>query len=85
MGLHQRDGGGGLCLQTQESQDLCGAAVAEQPMLKASSEHRTVDLANKCMTKDFLSGFRHGLKCIENTRTVRLTCSCKCTRETTQL
>ena len=59
MGLHQRGGGGGLWLQTQESQDLCGAAAAEQPMLKASSEHRTVDLANKCMTIDFLSGFRH--------------------------
>ena len=85
MGIHQRGGGGGLWLQTQESQDLCGAAAAEQPMLKASSEHRTVDLANKCMTKDFLSGFRHGLKCIENKRTVRLTCSCKCTREAAQL
>ena len=73
MGLHQRDGGGGLWLQTQERQDLCGAAVAEQPMLKASSEHRTVDLANKCITKYFLSGFRHGLKCMENKTTVRLT------------
>ena len=85
MGLHQRDGGGELWLQTQESQDLCGDADAEQPMLKASSEHRTVDLANKWMTKEFLSGFRHGLKCIENKRTVRLTCRCKCTRETTQM
>ena len=46
MGLYQRDGGGGLWLQTQERQDLCGAAAAEQPMLKVSSEHRTVDLAN---------------------------------------
>ena len=54
-------------------------------MLKASSEHRTVDLANKCMTKDFLSGFRHGLKCMENKRTVRLTYRDKCTREVEQL
>jgi hypothetical protein len=44
-------------------------------------ELRTMDLANKFMTKDFLSGFRHGLKCMENNRTVRLTCICKCTRE----
>ena len=73
MGLHQRVGGGGLCLQTQEDQDVYGVAASEQPMIKASSEHRTVDLANKCMTKDFLSGFRHGLKCMENKRTVRLT------------
>ena len=85
MDLHQRDGGGGLWLQTQERQDLCGAAVAEQPMLKTSSEHRTVDLANKCMTKDFLSGFLRGLKCLENKRTVRLTYRCKCTREAAQL
>ena len=85
MGLHQRGGGGGLWFQTQERQDLCGDAAAEQPILKTSSEHRTVDLANKCMTKDFLSGFRHGLKCMENKRTVRLTYNCKCTRETTQL
>ena len=56
MDLHQRDGGGGLWLQTQESQDLCGVTTAELPILKTSSEHRTVDLANKCMTKDFLSG-----------------------------
>ena len=85
MVLHQRGGGGGLWLQTQESQDLGGAAAAEQPMLKASSEHRTVDLANKCMTKDFLSGFRHGLKCMEKKRPVKLTCICKCTREAAQL
>ena len=85
MVLHQRGGGGELWLQTQESQDLCGAAAAAQPMRKASSEHRTVDLANKCMTKDFLSGFRHGLHRMENKRTVRLTCSCKCTREVAQL
>ena len=83
--LHQRVGGGGLWFQTQESQDLCGAATTKQPMFKTSSEHRTVDLTNKFMTKDFLSGFRHGLKCIENKRTVRLTYSCKYTRETTQL
>jgi hypothetical protein len=24
------------------------------------SEHQTVDLSNKCMTKDFLRDFRHG-------------------------
>ena len=85
MVLHQRDGGGGLWFQTQERQDLCGSAAAEQPMIKTSSEHRKVDLANKCMTKDFLSGFRHGLHRMENKRTVRLTCSCKCTREAAQL
>ena len=49
--------GGGLWLQTQEDQDLCAVATAEQPILKTSSEHRTVDLGNKCITKDFLSGF----------------------------
>jgi hypothetical protein len=85
MGLHQRVGGGGLCLQTQEGRDLCGVVTPEQPMLKTSSEHRTVDLTNKYMTKDFLSGFHHGLKCMENKRTVRLTYSCKCTSEGTQL
>ena len=46
MGLHQRDGGGGLWFQTQESQDLCGGPPAEEPILKVSSEHRTVDLGN---------------------------------------
>ncbi len=65
MGLQQRDGGGGLWIQTQQGQDLCTPAAAVQPMIKTSSEHRTVDLANKCMTKDFLSGFRHGFKCME--------------------
>ena len=85
MDLQQRGGGGGLWLQTQEGQDLCAVATTEQPMLKTSSEHRTVDLENKCMTKDFLSGFHHGFKCMENKRTVRLTCSCKCTREGTEL
>ncbi len=85
MGLHQRGGGGGLWFQTQESQDLCGDPATEQPMLKSSSEHRTVDLANKCMTKDFLSGFCHGFKCMENKRTVRLTYRYKCTREAVQL
>ncbi len=47
-------------VQTEESQDLCGAAAADQPMFKSSSQHRAVDLPNKYMTKDFLSGFRHG-------------------------
>ena len=85
MGLQQGGGGGGLCLQTQEGHYLCVSVVAEQPILKTSSEHRTVDLTNKWMTKDFLSGFRHGFKCMENKRTVRLTYNCKCTRQDTEL
>ncbi len=46
--------------QTQEGQDLCVSAVEEELILKTSSEHWTVDFANKCMTKDLLHVFRHG-------------------------
>ena len=53
-------GGEGLCLHSQEGQDLCACVVAEELIFNTSSEHQTVDLSNKCMTKDFLRDFRHG-------------------------
>jgi hypothetical protein len=57
----QEGGGGeGLCLHSQEGQDLCACTAAEELMFKTSSEHQTVNLSNKCMTKDFLRDFRHG-------------------------
>ena len=57
----QEGGGGeGLCLHSQEGQDLCACAAAEELIFNTSSEHQTVNLSNKCMTKDFLRDFRHG-------------------------
>jgi hypothetical protein len=32
----------------------------EELIFNTSSEHQTVNLSNKCMTKDFLRDFRHG-------------------------
>ncbi len=57
-----QDGGGGegLCLHSQEDQDLCACAAAEELIFNTSSEHQTVDLSNKYMTKDFLRDFCHG-------------------------
>ena len=51
--------GEGLCLHSQEGQDLCACAAAEELIFNTSSQHQTVDLSNKCMTKDFLRDFRH--------------------------
>ena len=59
-GPQEGDGGEGLCLHSQEGQDLCACAGAEELIFNTSSEHQTVDLSNKCMTKDFLRDFRHG-------------------------
>ena len=39
-------------LQSQEGQDLCAAAAAEDLMFKMCTEDQTVDLTNKDMTKD---------------------------------
>ena len=61
------EGGCGFRLVTQEGQNLCTDTATEQPMFKTSSEHRTLDLANKCMTKDFLSVF-HLMGQLTNTR-----------------
>ena len=57
-----QEGGGGarLCLHSQEDQDLCTCVDTEELIFNTSSEHQTVDLSNKCMTKDFLRDFRHG-------------------------
>jgi hypothetical protein len=59
-GPQEGDGGEGLCLHSQEGQDLCAFATAEELIFNTSSEHQTVDLSDKCMTKDFLRDFRHG-------------------------
>jgi hypothetical protein len=59
-GPQEGGGGEGLCLHSQEGQDLCACAVAKELIFNTSSEHQTVDLSNKCMTKDFLRDFRHG-------------------------
>jgi hypothetical protein len=59
-GPQEGGGGKGLCLHSQEGQDLCVCAAAEELIFNTSSEHQTVDLSNKCMTKDFLRDFRHG-------------------------
>ena len=37
-------GGEGLCLHSQEDQDLCACAAAEELIFITSSEHQTVDL-----------------------------------------
>jgi hypothetical protein len=56
----QEGGGEGFCLHGQEVQDLCACATVEELIFNTSSEHQTVDLSNKCMTKDFLRDFHHG-------------------------
>ena len=48
----KRGGGEGLRLQSQEGQDLCAAAAAEDLIFKTCTEDQTVDLTNKGMTKD---------------------------------
>ena len=60
MFFQQGDGGEGLWLQSQQGQDLCTSAAAEEHIFHTSSEHQTVYLSNKCTTKDFLRDFRHG-------------------------
>ena len=52
-------GGEGLWLPSQEGQDLCASAAAEEHIFNTSSEHHTVHLSNKCTTKDFSRDF-HG-------------------------
>ena len=48
-----------MWLPSQEGQDLCASAAAEEHIFNTSSEHHTVHLSNKCTTKDFLRDF-HG-------------------------
>ena len=60
MAFEKWGGGEGLCLHSQEGQDLCACAAAEELIFNTSSQHQTVDLSNQCMTKDFLRDFRHG-------------------------
>ncbi len=59
-GPQEGGGGEGLCLHSQEVQDLCACATEEQLIFNLSSEHQTMNLSNKCMTKDLLSDFHHG-------------------------
>ena len=59
MAFEKWGGGEGLYLHSQEGQDLCACAAAEELIFNTSSEHQTVDLSNKCMTKDFLRDFRY--------------------------
>jgi hypothetical protein len=48
----RRGGGEGLRLQSQEGQDLSGAASVGHLMFMTSTEDQTVHLTNKDMTKD---------------------------------
>ena len=48
-----------MWLPSQEGQDLCACAAAEEHIFNTSSEHHTVHLSNKCTTKDFSRDF-HG-------------------------
>jgi hypothetical protein len=41
-------GGEGLCLYSQECQDLCPCKTAEELIFNTSSEHQTMDLSNRC-------------------------------------
>jgi hypothetical protein len=59
-GPQEGGGGEGLCLHSQEGQDLCACVAAEELIFNTSSEHQTVDLSNKYLTKDFLRDFLHG-------------------------
>jgi hypothetical protein len=59
-GPQEGSGGEGLCLHSQDDQDLCTCADVEELIFNTSSQHQTVDLSNKCMTKDFLRDFCHG-------------------------
>jgi hypothetical protein len=51
-GPQEGSGGEGLCLHSQEGQDLCGCVTTEELIFNTSSEHQTVDLSNKFMTPD---------------------------------
>jgi uncharacterized protein YeaC (DUF1315 family) len=81
MAFEKWGGGEGLCLHSQEGQDLCACAAAEELIFNTSSQHQTVDLSNQCMTKDFLRDFRHGCTVHGGQETAPLTCSCQWIRE----
>jgi hypothetical protein len=81
MAFETWGGGEGLCLHSQEGQDLCACTAAEELIFNTSSQHQTVDLSNKCMTKDFLRDFRHGCTVHGGQETTPLTCNCQWIRE----
>ena len=85
MAFEKWGGGEGLYLHSQEGQDLCPCAAAEELIFNTSSEHQTVDLSNKCMTKHFLRDFRMVAQYMEDKRTAPLTCSCQWIREVADL
>ena len=85
MTFEKWGGGEGLCLHSQEGQDLCSCVTVEELIFNTSSEHQTVDLSNKCMTKDFWRDFRHGTQCMEDKRTTPLTFNYQWIREGTEL
>jgi hypothetical protein len=66
-------GGEGLCLHSQEGQDLCVCGASEELIFNTSSQHQTVDLSNQCMTKDFLRDFHHGYTVYGGQETAPLT------------
>jgi hypothetical protein len=75
MSFEKWGGGEGLCLHSQEGQDLCVCTVAEELIFNTSSQHQTVDLSNQCMTKDFLRDFHHGSTVHGGQETTPLTCT----------
>ncbi len=81
MAFEKWGGGEGLCLHSQEGQDLCACAATEKLIFNTSSQHQTVDLSNQCMTKDFLRDFRHVCTVHGRQETAPLTCSCQWIRE----
>ena len=76
-GPQEGDGGEGLCLHSQEDQDLCGCAASEELIFNTSSQQQTVDLSNQYMTKDFLRDFHHGSTVHGGQETAPLTCICQ--------
>jgi hypothetical protein len=44
MDFEKWGGGEGLCLHSQEGQDVCTCAAEEELIFNTSSQHKTVDL-----------------------------------------
>jgi hypothetical protein len=64
---------------------ICACTATEELIFNTSSEHQTVDLSIKCMTKDFLRDFRHGCTVDGGQETAPLTCICQWIREGAEL
>ncbi len=88
MGLQKGSWGGGLWLQSQEGQDLCVSATTDQLIFKTSTRvvnTRPWIFQISTRRRIFWETFAMVTHCMENKRTVTLTCICNWIREGTDL